>query len=46
MEVIGQAFDAAWAEIEGNFANVPVDFDVARYKLANAILSVADERSP
>ena len=45
MEVIGQAFDAAWAEIEGNFGTVPVDLEVARYKLANALLSVAHEDS-
>jgi hypothetical protein len=42
---IGEAFDAAWAEIADNFANAPVDVDNARYRLANALLSVAVEDS-
>ena len=45
LKAIGEAFDAAWAEIEGNFGNVPVDVDNARYRLANALLSVASEDS-
>jgi hypothetical protein len=41
LKAIGEAFDAAWAEIAGNFGNVPVDIDNARYRLANALLSAA-----
>src|SRR5262245_37854676 len=42
---IGEAFDAAWAQIAGNFGNVPIDIDKARYRLASALLSVASEDS-
>jgi hypothetical protein len=45
MKAIGQAFDEAWIEIAGNFGNVPVDLDNARYRLATALLSVASEDS-
>jgi hypothetical protein len=45
LKAIGEAFDAAWAEIAGNFGNVPVDIDNARYRLANALLSAASEGS-
>jgi hypothetical protein len=45
LKAIGAAFDAAWVEIAGNFGNVPVDIDKARYQLANALLSVASEDS-
>lgn len=45
LKAIGLAFDAAWAEIEPYFGNVPVDIDIARFKLANALLSVANEDS-
>jgi hypothetical protein len=45
LKAIGEAFDAAWVEIAGNFGNVPVDIDKARYRLANALLSVASEDS-
>ena len=45
MKAIGQAFDEAWVEIAGNFGNVPVDLDNARYRLATALLSVASEDS-
>jgi hypothetical protein len=31
LKAIGEAFDAAWAEIEGNFGNVPIDNDNARF---------------
>ena len=44
-KVIGQAFDAAWAEIDRNFGDDPADIDDARLKLANALLSVASEDS-
>ena len=45
MKAIGQAFEEAWAEIAGNFGDVPVDIDNARYRLANALLSLASEDS-
>jgi hypothetical protein len=45
MKAIGDAFDAAWVEIAGNFGNDPVDIDNARYRLANALISVASEDS-
>ena len=45
LKAIGEAFDAAWAEIAGNFSKDPVDIDNALYRLANALLSVASEDS-
>jgi hypothetical protein len=45
LKAIGEAFDAAWAEIAGNFGNDPVVVDNARYRLAKALLSVASEDS-
>jgi len=45
LRVMGEAFDAAWAEIAGNFGNDPVVIEAARMKLANAILSNASEDS-
>ena len=44
-KVIGQAFDAAWAEIDRNFGDDPAEIDDARLKLANALLLVASEDS-
>ncbi|MFZ0854613.1 MAG: hypothetical protein WAO08_36115 [Hyphomicrobiaceae bacterium] len=43
LKAIGAAFDAAWAEIAGNFGNGPPDVEKARVRLAKAILSVANE---
>jgi hypothetical protein len=45
LKVIWQAFDRAWAKIEGNFGNDPNDVERARFRLANALLSVAHEDS-
>jgi hypothetical protein len=45
LQAIGQAFDAAWAQIADNFGNDPVDIDNARYALATAVLSIAGEES-
>ena len=45
LKVIGEAFDTAWAEIAGNFANDPAELDEALYKRATALLSVASEDS-
>jgi hypothetical protein len=45
LKVVCQAFDDAWRDIEGNFGNDPHDIEVARLKLAKAVLSIADEDS-
>jgi hypothetical protein len=45
LKAIGEAFDAAWAEIAGNFGDDPADTENARLKLANAVLSIADDGS-
>jgi hypothetical protein len=45
LKVMGEAFDAAWAEIVANFVNDAVVIEAARLKLANAVLSVASEDS-
>jgi hypothetical protein len=45
MLAIGQAFESAWTEIDRNFGDDPADIADARYKLANALLSVAREDS-
>jgi hypothetical protein len=44
LKVIGQAFDEAWEEIAGNFGD-PQDIEQARFRLANAVLSIAQEDS-
>jgi hypothetical protein len=43
LKAIGQAFDEAWQEVEGNFGGDPQDIEKARLRLANAVLSIADE---
>ena len=43
LRVIGQPFGAAWDEIAPNFGDDPQDIDAARLRLANALLSIADE---
>jgi hypothetical protein len=43
LKVIEQAFDDAWAAIEGNFGDDPAVRENARIRLAKAILSVAVE---
>ena len=45
LKAIGQAFEAAWADIEGNFGEEPERVAAARLKLANVMLSVADNDS-
>jgi hypothetical protein len=45
LKAIGQAFDQAWQEIAVNFGNDPFDIERARLRLANALLSIADEDS-
>ena len=43
LKVIGDAFDAAWAEIAGWFGTDPLVIEAARLRLADAVLSVASE---
>jgi hypothetical protein len=45
LKAIGRAFDEAWVQIAGNFGDDPKDIERARYRLANAMLSVAREDS-
>ena len=45
LKAIGNAFDAAWAEIAGNFGDNPAEIENARCNLANALLSMASEDS-
>jgi len=45
LRVIGQAFDAAWVEIAGNFGNDPPQIEAARLKLATTIISIATDDS-
>jgi hypothetical protein len=45
LKAIGEAFDAAWAEIAGNFGDDPEDVEKARQRLAKAMLSVASKDS-
>ena len=41
LKAIGEAFDAAWLEISGNYSNVLAERETGRLKLATALLSVA-----
>ena len=45
LNAIGQAFDEAWLEIAGNFGDDPQGIETACTKLANAVLSIANEDS-
>jgi len=45
LSAVGKAFDAAWAEIAGNFGNDRGEIEAARLSLARAMLSIADEDS-
>jgi hypothetical protein len=45
LKVVCEAFDEAWRTIAGNFGDDPRDIEVARVKLANAVLSMASEDS-
>jgi hypothetical protein len=42
LKVIGEAFDAAWSEIAHHFQGEPGQIEVARERLAHAVLAVAD----
>jgi hypothetical protein len=43
LKALGQAFDKAWEEIAGNFGDDPQGVEKARLRLADAVLSIADE---
>ena len=45
LNAIGAAFDTAWAEISSHFGDDPIDVEKARLRLANALLSIANEDS-
>jgi hypothetical protein len=45
LKVVYQAFDEAWKLIARNFGDDPRDIELARVKLANALLSVATDES-
>jgi hypothetical protein len=45
LKAIGEAFDAAWAEISNNFGDDAEDVENARLRLAKAILTIANEDS-
>jgi hypothetical protein len=45
LKAIGQAFDAAWQDIAGNFGEDLQGSEKARTKLAKALLSIAAEDS-
>jgi hypothetical protein len=45
LKALGRAFDEAWQEIAGNFGAEQEVIESARLRLANAILSIADEDS-
>ena len=45
LKAISEAFDAAWAEIAEKFGKDPTEIELARHRLANAVLAVASEDS-
>ena len=45
LKAIGRALDEAWLEVAGNFGDDPEDIEKARFRLARALLSIADEDS-
>jgi hypothetical protein len=45
LKAMWRAFDAAWTEIVDNFGNDPTEIEAARFKLANALLTIASEDS-
>jgi hypothetical protein len=45
LKAINQAFDSAWFAIAAHFGNDPEQIDIARYKLATALLTIANEES-
>jgi hypothetical protein len=45
LKAISEAFEAAWSEIAPRFGDDPAEIENARLKLANALLSIADDES-
>lgn len=45
LKAIGEAFDAAWAEIAREVGKDPIAIEAARLKLANAVLNIAHANS-
>ena len=45
LKAMGEAYDAVWREITGNFGDDHGDIELARLRLANALLSIACEDS-
>jgi hypothetical protein len=45
LKAVGEAFDKAWEQIAGNFSGDAQSIEAARLKLAQAILSIADDSS-
>jgi hypothetical protein len=45
LKTIGQAFDQAWQQIAPDFGDDPIDVEIARIRLAHALLTVADNDS-
>jgi hypothetical protein len=45
VKAMGEAFDEAWAEIAEHFGDSPTQIENARLKLAEAMLSVANDGS-
>jgi hypothetical protein len=45
LKAVGEAFDKAWAQIASNFGGDAQSVEAARLKLAQAILSIANENS-
>ena len=43
LKVIGQAFDEAWAAVEPSVGSNPLSVEAARLRLANIVLTLADE---
>jgi hypothetical protein len=43
LTTLNQAFDEAWVEISGNFADDPLIVQSARNRLADALLRAADQ---
>ena len=45
LKAVGEAYDAAWVDIAGNFGDDPPAIERARLKLADALLTIACEDS-
>ena len=45
LKAMREAFDAAWADIAGNFGDDKATVALARMKLADALLSIANDDS-